>query len=81
MEASFLLLRLDRHDLKSAVHLRRRQPDAVVLPHGLDHIVDQALDVRRLDVLHRLGGDPQNRVAQVGDFQDGHGLILFHAGS
>ena len=29
------------------VHLRRRQPDAVVLAHRLDHVVDELLDARR----------------------------------
>ena len=29
------------------VHLRRRQPDAVVLVHRLEHVVDQLLDRRR----------------------------------
>ena len=29
------------------VDLRRRQPDAVVLDHRLDHVVDELLDDRR----------------------------------
>jgi hypothetical protein len=60
-------------DPQGAVDLRRRQPDAPVLVHGLDHVVDEALDLGGLDVLDRLGGNPQDRVAEDCDFQNGHG--------
>ena len=40
-----VVLRRDGGDeeAKALVHLRRRQPDAVVLVHRLDHVVDQLL--------------------------------------
>ena len=56
------------------VHLRRGQPDARVLLHRLEHVVDERLDPRRLDLGRRDGLrlGAQHGMAQTGDLQDGH---------
>jgi hypothetical protein len=60
------------------VHLRRGEAGAVVVVHGFEHVVDQALDVGRADPLgrHRLGYLPEYRMSQMRDLQDGHGPFL-----
>jgi hypothetical protein len=59
------------------VHLRRGQAGAVVLVHGLEHVVDEPLDVRGRDGLgrHGLGDLPQHWMTQARDLQDGHGFV------
>src|SRR5262249_24945134 len=51
---------------------------AVVLAHGLDHVVDQPLDVRRPDLLDgdRLRHFAEDRVSEPCDLEDGHRLSL-----
>ena len=44
---------LDHANLLELVHLGGREPRAVVLAHGLDHVVDQALDLGRPDLRDR----------------------------
>ena len=58
------------------VNLRRRQADTVVLVHGVDHVVDEllhrrVLQLRALD-LPRAGA--QHRMAHAGDLQQRHGV-------
>jgi protein-S-isoprenylcysteine O-methyltransferase Ste14 len=59
------------------VHLGRRQPGAVVLRHGLEHIVDELLDLGRADSFgrDRLGDLPQHRMAETRNLQDGHAFV------
>ena len=59
---------------QALVHLRRRQADAVVLVHRLDHVVDELLEARIPDLgtLDGAGGPPQHRVSHAGDLEDGH---------
>ena len=61
-----VLRHLHHHDLLRHVHLRGGQAGAVVFIHGLDHVVDELLYLRRRDLIrrHRLGDLPQHRVPQ-----------------
>src|SRR5262245_29703365 len=65
---------LDHADLLERVHLRRGEAGPVVLAHGLDHVVDEPLSLRRPDLLH--GNErrllAQHRVAETGDLQNSH---------
>jgi len=54
------------------MHLRRREPEAGGVLHGLGHVGDQAADVRRRGIGNRRRLTYQDRVAQAGDLQDGH---------
>ena len=65
-------------DAHGLVHLRRRQPDARVFVHRLEHVVDELLDDRRSDRLrrHRLRLGPQDWMPHAGDLQDGHAVII-----
>src|SRR5262249_9175638 len=77
---------LDHADLLGNVHLGGREPSAAVLAHGLDHVVDQPLDLARPDFLdrNRRRHFPQHRMPEPGDLQDGHVLSpaagLYHTG-
>ena len=42
--------------------------------HGLDHVLDQAVDLRRARVRDRRRPLPQNRVPHARDFENGHGV-------
>ena len=72
------LLRRDggHEDAEPLVHLRRRQADAVVLVHGVDHVVDQLLHRRllQLGAFDLPGARAQHRMAHAGDFQERHGI-------
>jgi len=74
----FAFVDADDRQADALVHLRGRQADPLVLPHRLDHVVDELLERRRLD----LGGldlprrFPQHRVPHVRDLQDGHSSII-----
>jgi len=56
------------------MHLRRRQTDATVLDHRVDHVVNQLLEFGRADVRGRQGAGfrAQHWMAHVRDFQNGH---------
>ena len=54
------------------VDLRRRQADAGCVHHRLDHVGDQAADLRRARVVDRGAALQQNGVAHAGDLQKGH---------
>ena len=60
------------------VHLRRGQADALVLGHRLEHVVDQLLDARRLDLadVDRPRPRTQHRVAHVRNLQNRHRRII-----
>jgi hypothetical protein len=72
--APIRLLDAGDEDPHAFVHLRTGQPDAVILAHRLDHVVDQFLHRRRRDVfrIEGLGLGPQDRVAKARHFQDRH---------
>src|SRR5712671_642849 len=67
---------LDHADLLELVHLGSGEPGSVVLAHGLDHVVDQALGPGRADLLDRNGRRElaKYRVSETRDLQDGHGV-------
>ncbi len=54
------------------MHLRGRKPGPARVLHGFKHIGDEAADVGRTGVGHRLGPLQQDGVAHASDFQDGH---------
>ena len=56
------------------VNLRRGQTDSVVLVHGVDHVVDEPLHHRILEIAGAdgAGGLAQDRVAHARDFQNRH---------
>ena len=58
------------------VHLWSRQPHPVILRHRFQHIVDELLYERALDVgfLDEARFRTQDRVAHARDLQDGHNL-------
>ena len=61
------------------MNLRRRQADAVVLVHGIDHVVDQLLHRRILELGALDGTRPlaQNRMTHAGDFQQRHDCLKY----
>ena len=68
---------LDDREAQPHVDLRRGEADALVLVHGLDHVVDEPLDVGRADGLlrHGAGGGADDGVSDARDLQDGHGIL------
>ena len=60
--------------MRSPVNLRRRQADTVVLVHGVDHVVDQLLHRRvlQLGALDLPGAGAQHGMAHAGDLQERH---------
>ena len=60
------------------VHLRRGEADALILGHRLEHVVDQLLDARRLDLadVDRPRTGTQHRVAHVRNLQNRHRRII-----
>src|SRR5947209_4403990 len=56
------------------VHLRRGETHAAVLAHRVDHVVDQPLDRRALELgfLERTRFRAQHRMPHARDFQNGH---------
>src|SRR5258705_8822141 len=61
------------------VHLRCGKADAVILVHRVDHVVDEFLEGRALDVglVERLRAFTKDRVAHSRDFQDRHEARLY----
>src|SRR2546425_9948973 len=70
------LFRSDDRDLSRGVPLIRGEARAVVLAHGLDHVVDEPLDLRRTDLVPRDGFRhlAEDGMAEARDFQDRHGV-------
>ena len=64
------------------VHLRRRQADARILVHRLDHVIDELLELRRADLVlvDRARRLSKHRVTHAGHFQNGH-LLDFILGA
>ena len=56
------------------VDLRRRQSDAVILMHRLDHVVDQLLDQRAAEgrLVERLRALSEDRTPHARDFENRH---------
>ena len=68
----------EHRELFRCEHLIRRQADAIVLFHGLDHVVDESLHRRALeffdgDIIRNL---TQHRMSQARDFKNGHGEVF-----
>ena len=75
--ASFGIVAAVEHgheDTEALMHLRAGQADPAVLVHGVDHVVDEFLEARVLDLgaLERAGLLPQHRMPHARDLQDGH---------
>ena len=47
--------------------LRCRKPDSFRIDHGLDHVIDQPLDLRAIGLGYDLGRSDQDRVTELGD--------------
>src|SRR6188768_529290 len=64
------------------MHLWRRQTNPRVLLHRFEHVVDQALNALRLDLILWDGfcRRAQHRMPQARHLQDGHGEIMSWAG-
>jgi len=62
----------DAAGLYNSPQERRGKADAVVLVHGLDHVVDQLLKLPGLDPVgrHRAGHGAERRKAETGNFQN-----------
>jgi hypothetical protein len=62
-------------DAYALVHLRRREADAVVLGHRVDHVVDQLLSRGALDfrLVERPGLGTQHGMPHARDLQNSHG--------
>ena len=58
------------------MHLRRRQPRAGGVVHGLDHVRDQRADPGCGGILDRPRLRQQDRVTHTGDLQQGHAHVL-----
>ena len=58
--------------------LRGREADTVVLVHGVDHVVNQLLQGRllQLGALDFPGPRSKDRMAHAGDFEERHALEL-----
>ena len=72
--APIRLLDTGDEDPHAFVHLRARQPDAVILAHRLDHVVDQLLEGgrthgRRIDLVRHFA---KHGMAHARDLQDRH---------
>ncbi len=55
------------------MHLRRGQPDAGRVLHGLHHVGDEPPDFRRTGIGNRVAAAQQHGVAHPGDLENGHG--------
>src|SRR5882762_3952719 len=77
---ALILGHLDHRDLPRHVHLVGGQPGAVVLVHGLDHVVDQLLDGSRADIggRHGLGGLAKHGMTEPRDLQNRHNVPILH---
>jgi hypothetical protein len=60
------------------MHLRAGESNPVVFLHGFDHVVDEFLNSRTLDIstVDRTSLGPQDGVAHVRDFQNRHDLRI-----
>ncbi len=68
-----------RHEQPHAlVHLRRREPDALILVHRLEHVVDELLDGSGADFggIQRSSARPKHGVTHAGDLQNRHRGII-----
>ena len=73
-----MMLDLEHRDLQRQMHLRPREPDADVLVHRLDHIVEELLKIVRFDFINRdrlsLGSD--DGMTEARDFQNHESISL-----
>ena len=60
------------------MYLRRGQADAVILVHRLDHVVDEFLEQRILELglVERPRAFPEHGMPHARDFQNGHSSKL-----
>ena len=66
---------VDHQQAARHADLNRRQSDAGRIIHGLDHVLDKAREFL-VDALHRLALLAQNRVGQIDDRLDAHGVEI-----
>ncbi len=62
------------------VDLGRRQPDAVGIAHGLEHVTDQAPDRQGGRIFDRGRGPEQHRVPHAGNLEQRHGYDVGRIG-
>jgi hypothetical protein len=68
-----LLGDVEDHQPERHMDLRRGETGAVGIFHGLEHIVDELVDVRSGRILDRVGRAAQDGVAHTGDLENSHG--------
>jgi 8-oxo-dGTP diphosphatase len=70
----FVLVEVRHEQPQPLVHLRRRQPDAAILDHRHDHVVNELLNRRGFDLagIERTSFRAQQRMPHARDLQDGH---------
>jgi small subunit ribosomal protein S21 len=61
---------LEYHQPQRHMHLGGGQSGPIGVHHGFHHVIDQALNFRRLGIGNRGGDLAQNGMAHAGDFQD-----------
>ena len=60
------------HELQVDADLRRGQAGAVGRMHGVEHVFDQGIEFRRVELENRLGHPQQPRIAHPENFPDRH---------
>jgi hypothetical protein len=65
-------------DTQALVNLRRGKADTVVLVHGVDHVVDQLLQRKLLQLraIDRARAGAQHRMTHAGNLQQRHTVII-----
>jgi small subunit ribosomal protein S21 len=63
-------------DAPAGMNLGRGETDAVGIRHGLQHVVDQGLNIRRPDLLDRGGPRKEDGVAEAGDLAQRHDGVI-----
>jgi len=67
---------LENEDAQRHMDLRRGKPGPVGVDHGLDHVGDQAANLRCRGIRDGLRYSRQNGMAHAGNLEDGHGLNM-----
>src|SRR5579862_3242386 len=67
-----MVVDFEHRELDRQMYLRGGKPDAAVLVHRLDHVVDEPLELLGLNPIggHRAGRGPERRKPQTSNFQN-----------
>ena len=68
--------RLEHHDPQRNMDLWRGKPRPARIDHGLQHVGDQAVNLRRGGIGNWSGTARQHRMSHSGDFEDRHGPTI-----